>query len=233
MKIKNLKVNHKNLMGGGSLKRTTKGVVALGLIPVIGACMTACGSSNYDVWDTNKTFDFAIISAEDRESALITGIKQYATYEGEQEQIILDDGSVLLASSFNMKLIRNEGNLTPRDYAEAYITDEGEITEISEVKRNGSNRDWWDSVYTYHKAIVFEGNTAIIYNIDEWCTYAEDDTVQIRLDDGSYLLTGIHNAIMMQEGKTYTAEDIAYGVLGSDAVVKTFDTKEGYKTLTK
>lgn len=232
MKIKNLKVNRENIKDKVSLKKSSKRLIAIGLTTLLLAG-TLVGCGNHDAWDSNKTFDFAIISAEDRESALIAGIKQYHTYEGEQEQIILDDDSVLLASSFNMKLFRNEGDSTPLEHAEAYITDEGEITEISKVKRNGMNRDWWDSVYTYHKAIIFDGNTAIIYDIDQWCTYAEDDTVQIKLDDGSYILTGIHNAIMMQEGKTYTAEDIAYGVLGSDAQVKTFDTKEGYKTLTK
>lgn len=145
----------------------------------------------------------------------------------------MDDGSVLLASSFNMKLFRNEGDISSEEHARAFITADGEITKISEESNKRINRDWIDTVYTYHKAIIMTGNTAVIYDIDQWCTYADDDTVQIKLDDGSYILTGISNTILMQEGDTYTASDVAYGVLGSDATVKTFDTNEGYKVLEK
>lgn len=217
-----IKIKNENLLkilavGGVSLVMTT--------------AFTGCG--NKDKLDMNKSFNFAVIMAEDKDSALLVGIDAYSTYSGEQEQIILDDGSVLLASSFNMKLFRNEGDISSEEHARAFITADGEITKISEESNKRINRDWIDTVYTYHKAIIMTGNTAVIYDIDQWCTYADDDTVQIKLDDGSYILTGISNTILMQEGDTYTASDVAYGVLGSDATVKTFDTNEGYKVLEK
>ncbi len=191
------------------------------------------GFGNKDKLDMNKSFNFAVIMTEDKDSALLVGIDAYSTYSGEQEQIILDDGSVLLASSFNMKLFRNEGDISSEEHARAFITEDGEITKISEESNKRINRDWIDTVYTYHKAIIMTGNTVVIYDIDQWCSYADDDTVQIKLDDGSYILTDISNTILMQEGDTYTASDVAYGVLSSDATVKTFDTNEGYKVLEK
>ena len=217
-----IKIKNENLLkilavGGVSLVMTT--------------AFTGCG--NKDKLDMNKSFNFAVIMAEDKDSALLVGIDAYSTYSGEQEQIILDDGSVLLASSFNMKLFRNEGDISSEEHARAFITEDGEITKISEESNKRINRDWIDTVYTYHKAIIMTGNTVVIYDIDQWCSYADDDTVQIKLDDGSYILTGISNTILMQEGDTYTASDVAYGVLGSDATVKTFDTNEGYKVLEK
>lgn len=217
-----IKIKNENLLkilavGGVSLVMTT--------------AFTGCG--NKDKLDMNKSFNFAVIMTEDKDSALLVGIDAYSTYSGEQEQIILDDGSVLLASSFNMKLFRNEGDISSEEHARAFITEDGEITKISEESNKRINRDWIDTVYTYHKAIIMTGNTVVIYDIDQWCSYADDDTVQIKLDDGSYILTGISNTILMQEGDTYTASDVAYGVLGSDATVKTFDTNEGYKVLEK
>lgn len=64
-------------------------------------------------------------------------------------------------------------------------------------------------------------------------TYPEDDTIQLKLEDGSYILTGVSDTIIMKEGDKYKATDIAIGVLGSDAEIRTFDTKDGYKALTK
>lgn len=209
-------------------KKITKGIAIIGITNLL---LTGCG--NKDMFDSNKTFDFAIISSSDKESALVIGISAYTTYEGEQEQIQLDDDSVLLVSSFNTRLFRNEGNISAEEHARAYVGNEGEITTISKIERNGMNKDWIDTVYTFHKAIVLTNNTAIIYDIKQWKTYPEDDTIQLKLEDGSYILTGVSDTIIMKEGDKYKATDIAIGVLGSDAEIRTFDTKDGYKALTK
>ena len=78
----------------------------------------------------------------------------------------------------------------------------------------------------------FKGNQAIIYDVEQWTDYV-DNQIQIKLKDGTYTSFELNNFILMKEGSEYTAEDIAYGILGSDAVVKTFDINEGYKTYTK
>lgn len=64
----------------------------------------ACG--NRDIWDTNHTYDRAIISFGNGE-AIEVEIKQWKDYEGEQFQIIDKDGNIYLCSSFNCVMIND------------------------------------------------------------------------------------------------------------------------------
>lgn len=67
-----IKIKNENLLkilavGGVSLVMTT--------------AFTGCG--NKDKLDMNKSFNFAVIMAEDKDSALLVGIDAYSTYSGE------------------------------------------------------------------------------------------------------------------------------------------------------
>lgn len=66
--------------------------------------LTSCG--NMDLWDTNYTFDRAIIKMPDGE-VLEVEIKQWCDYEGEQVQIVAKDGTVYLVSTYNCILIND------------------------------------------------------------------------------------------------------------------------------
>lgn len=64
------------------------------------------GCGNKDLWDTNYTYDTAVIQLSNNESVEVE-IKQWTDYEdGEQIQIIAKDGTVYLTSSYNCTLIR-------------------------------------------------------------------------------------------------------------------------------
>lgn len=68
--------------------------------------LTGCG--NKDLWDTNYTYDRAIIGLPNGESVEVE-IKQWKDYEdGEQIQIIAKDGTVYLTSSLNCTLINDK-----------------------------------------------------------------------------------------------------------------------------
>jgi hypothetical protein len=80
-------------------------ITALILAGLILANCTSCG--NKDTWDTNRTYDYAIVAFPDGETKTIK-IKKWCDYEGEQLQIIADDGTVYLVSSINCVLVNEK-----------------------------------------------------------------------------------------------------------------------------
>ena len=84
------------------MKRIIVSVVA---VIALLTMLVACG--NYDAFDTNKTYTRAIITYGDGQLFDIN-IKQWRDYDGEQLQIVADDGTVYLASSFNTILINEK-----------------------------------------------------------------------------------------------------------------------------
>lgn len=63
-----------------------------------------CSCGNYDLFDTNYTYDYAIVSFPDG-SVKTIDIEQWTDYEGEQIQIIAKDGTVYLLSTVNCILV--------------------------------------------------------------------------------------------------------------------------------
>lgn len=81
-----------------------KKIVALLTILILVFSMVGC--SNKDMFDTNYTFDRAIISLGNGEIIEVQ-IKQWKDYEGEQIQIIDKAGNIYLVSTFNCILIND------------------------------------------------------------------------------------------------------------------------------
>ena len=68
--------------------------------------LTGCG--NRDMFDTNYTYDRAILALPNGESIEVD-IKQWKDYEdGDQLQIIAEDGTVYLTSTLNCTLINDK-----------------------------------------------------------------------------------------------------------------------------
>ena len=70
-------------------------------------CVGLCSCGNKDLWDTNYTYDTAIISWPDGTVKTVE-IKQWRDYDGEQLQIIAKDGTIYLVSSYNCVLIKED-----------------------------------------------------------------------------------------------------------------------------
>ena len=78
--------------------------ICVALITVL--CLAGCDFGNWDMIDTNYTYDKAIIALPTGETIEID-IKQWSDYtDGEQIQIISTDGTIYLTSSYNCTLIR-------------------------------------------------------------------------------------------------------------------------------
>ena len=77
-------------------------------ITIIMALFMLSGCGNMDMFDTNYTFDYAIVEFPGEDVRKIE-ISQWKDYEnGEQIQIITKDGTVYLVSSFNCVLVRDK-----------------------------------------------------------------------------------------------------------------------------
>jgi len=84
------------------MKRIIAFIIA---VIALSTMLVSCG--NQDLFDTNKTYTRAIITYGDGQTFDVN-IKQWRDYDGEQLQIIADDGTVYLASSFNTILINEK-----------------------------------------------------------------------------------------------------------------------------
>ena len=80
------------------------------LIAGIGIATVLCGCGNFDTIDMNYTFDTAVIHWPDdtmKEIKIKKWCNKWHDYEGEQIQIIGNDGKTYLFSMNNAVLIRN------------------------------------------------------------------------------------------------------------------------------
>lgn len=86
---------------------TNKNYIKLVAITIVGICMllslTGC---NQQIIDLNYTFDKAICNIGNETK--IIKIDKWNDYDGEQLQIIDDEGNVYLVSSYNCTLIKEE-----------------------------------------------------------------------------------------------------------------------------
>ena len=81
-------------------------ITALILAGLILANCTSC-DGNKDMWDTNYSYDYAIVAFPNGETKTIE-IKKWCDYEGEQIQIIAKDGTVYLVNSVNCVLVNEK-----------------------------------------------------------------------------------------------------------------------------
>ena len=80
-------------------------IIMIGVLLVLIMCMCS-GCGNRDMWDTNYTFDRAVIEMPGGEVVEVE-IKQWRDYDGEQVQIIAKDGTIYLVSTYNCVLIND------------------------------------------------------------------------------------------------------------------------------
>lgn len=80
-----------------------KKIIAIILAGLLMFGLTACG--NRDWVDLNYTYDKAIIQLANGEVVTID-IRKWSDYDGEQIQIIAEDGTVYLTSSLRCDLIK-------------------------------------------------------------------------------------------------------------------------------
>lgn len=88
-------------------KNIVRGLCVLMLIAVLALIVCMCtGCGNVQLVDTVYTYDRAIIEMPGGD-VIEVDIKKWGDYDGEQLQIVAEDGTVYLVSSYNCVLIRD------------------------------------------------------------------------------------------------------------------------------
>lgn len=82
-----------------------KKIIAIILAVLMLVSFAGCG--NYDLVDTVYSYDKAILELANGE-VIEVDVKKWSDYEGEQIQIIAEDGTVYLTSSLRCDLIKYE-----------------------------------------------------------------------------------------------------------------------------
>lgn len=80
-----------------------KTILFLSMLTLIGL-LTGCGNQTF--LDTTYTYDRAIIQLADG-TIVDTKIKSWKDYDGEQIQVVAEDGTIYLTSSFRCDLIQS------------------------------------------------------------------------------------------------------------------------------
>lgn len=80
--------------------------ISILVIMLVGGMLLLTGCENKDMWDTNYTYTKAITYIGNEKIEI--KIKQWRDYDGEQIQIIAEDGTIYLVSSFNTILIKEK-----------------------------------------------------------------------------------------------------------------------------
>lgn len=118
-KVKNLNIKRKAVVMATT---TTLAVTVL----------TGC---NQQVMDVKLKFNKAIIFHDD--SATIVEIKKWNDYDGEQLQLITEDGLVIVTSSFDTKLINDEkSEIKAEDVARSIGGDDIEIRYLEKYEKD-------------------------------------------------------------------------------------------------
>lgn len=123
MKIKNLEISPK--IGAAILA----GTISL-------TTLTGC---NATIVDTKYTFNKAIIFNDN--TATIVEIKKWADYDGEQLQIITEDGLIIVTSSFDTKLINdNDSEIKAEDIVRSILGEDAVINYLGENTTNSKSK---------------------------------------------------------------------------------------------
>lgn len=164
---------------------------------------------NKDIFDTQWTFNRAITFNGSK--ALVLPVKQWKDYEGEQLQIITEDGLVLNLCSFNTKLVYDkDSSLKASDFAQCYIGQAGSVTDLTQGDGVDSyNHDIIDTKFGFNKAIILKDKSALILPISKWCDY-EGEQLQLKITDGPTIVTASYDTILVNDIESPTkAKDIA------------------------
>ena len=168
------------------------------------------GKLNRTFFDFDYGFSNGIISSSGTASTV--PIVKWGNYEGEQLQIILDSGDIILTSSVLLDLI-NGGNpkINASTLARNYVTDDQFVIDLSngDYSESGYNYDYFDTVGKFKYALkIVNGNVTILplkswkdfYNNDG-DEYQEDspncEQLQLVLPDDTALVTTAYDTVLV------------------------------------
>lgn len=141
---------------------------------------------NYDLIDTNLSFNKAIIMKED--TCVIFSITEWCDYEGEQLQLKIENGPTILTASYDTILVNdNKSQLKAHEVA-SYLSNN--VIDLTSDKTTTSsfNRKILDFSNGFSNAIFSNDNSSSAVKINKWTDY-EGEQLQLRLETGDVILS--------------------------------------------
>jgi len=187
-------------------------------------------SFNKTIVDFNNGFSNAIISNNNSSTSL--KIDKWCDYEGEQLQIKLNTGDVILSSSVMLDLINGgTSSLNASEISKMYISDSGKNIDNSNGNTSSEtyNKYLLDLQQKFKYALkVVDGNVTIIplktwkdfYNTDGNDNKADSpncEQIQLVLPDGTAIVTTAYDTLLVDN--VSDINDIAELVRGENGVI--------------
>lgn len=145
---------------------------------------------NYDWIDTKWGFNKAIVMKDN--SVVILPIDKWCDYEGEQLQLTITNGPVIVTAAYDTILLNDiESKLKAIDIANALGLN-GKVVDLTEgmtyTEQIVYNGTLIDLQYGYSNAILSNSNSSTALKIKQWCDY-EGEQLQLKLPSGDVILT--------------------------------------------
>lgn len=194
---------------------------------------------NKQMFDLNQGFSNVIFSNDDSSSAV--KINKWTDYEGEQIQVELASGDVLLSSSMMLDLVNGgNSNLNASILSKHYVSSDGKNIDKSnnDTQKVVYNKYILDLEQRFKYALkVIDGNVTII-PLSKWKDfYNEDDDeerkpnceqIQLILPDDTAIVTTAYDTILVDNKSDIM--DIAELFRGKDGVITNLEEYVGKPT---
>lgn len=202
---------NKNL--GHKLKIVGARALTLFSIPFLSGCTRA-------IIDTKYGQNAALISGDD--SAIIIDIKDWKDYEGEQYQLNLTNGLIILSASFDTDLyFGNSDVYSVKKIAENQLSPVGEFHDYYRDSENVFNYELLDLHWNYNKAALYNGNKALILNAKNWRDYDGEQLQIVTEEDVVVLLSSYNSKLFYDRQSSMTAEEFSKMYVGNDGTITT------------
>jgi hypothetical protein len=201
------------LIGGYVLVRETAGKI----------------NSNRDLLDTEKSFNMAV--EETQNTVSLMKIRSYTDYRGEAVEIVNEDNLRILTSIVNTTLSNYNNYKTAYENAKM-IADDNPVISYDELQNNGTDLEYtgWNKAlynfdYNFDKAITFDKDGNImVYDIESWKDWENDDKVQIILKDHNVILSHFRNMRLVdtRNAEKGAFENYLLSLVGDPVKIDTF-----------
>lgn len=184
---------------------------------------------NRTIADLEYGFSNAIISNDN--SATTLPINHWNDYEGEQLQIELKNGDVILTSSMMLDLLHGgTKEINVSSIARSYVDEDGKIIDNSNESQEKDlfNKTIIDTKCAYNYAIKMVNGNVTIIPINEWKDFYNSDgdksqesssnceQLQLVLPDGSVIVTTAYDTALI---KSDNIEEISEYFRGENGVI--------------
>lgn len=219
LKIKNLRVYNKPT--GKLLRKSfTSVLLATSLVFQLSGCSVEL---------LNKKYKFENAVLTNNGNSVVIPIKNWRDYQGEAIQIVTEDGMAILSSSYFLSLLKGS---SAKDFAFNYANGMTDLNGTMSLYLNpnepveGNNFLTFDTVKKFDKAIIIQGDRAVIYPIAKWWDF-DGEQIQVLTPDNAVILSSNYNTILVSDSQSKKkASDLAQMIVGEKGNV--YDYAKGY-----